>query len=53
MKHELSSARCGGKLLPQWQIEVLGGGRIWYLVDEERKICWLKLVGRGHPKQTE
>lgn len=39
--------------LPQWQIEVTGGGRIWYLVDQERRTLWVKAAGTGHPKLTD
>jgi hypothetical protein len=42
-----------GKLYPQWQIEVTGGGRIWYLLDEERRTCWITYAGTGHPKATD
>lgn len=41
-----------GRTLPRWQIEVTGGGRIWYLLDEERHIVWLEYAGPGHPKVT-
>ena len=53
LKGELSTDTHGGKVLPQWQYEVTGGGRIWYLVDHETRICWLKLASTGHPKATE
>lgn len=43
----------GGRALPQWQFEVTGGGRAWYLVDHESRICWLKHAGTGHPKETD
>lgn len=42
-----------GESYPQWQIEVLGGGRVWYLLDEERRTCWVNYAGTGHPKATE
>lgn len=53
LHRDLSSGVHAGRELPQWQLEVLGGGRIWYLLDDERRTCWIKLAGRGHPKQTE
>lgn len=42
-----------GRRLPKWQYEVTGGGRIWYLLDEERRTLWLMYAGTGHPKQTD
>ena len=30
-----------------------GAGRVWYCIDEHRRIVWLTLVPAGHPKQTE
>ncbi|WP_406187598.1 hypothetical protein [Streptomyces sp. NBC_01006] len=37
----------------QWQIEVTGGGRIWYLVDMARDTCWITVAGTGHPRATD
>jgi hypothetical protein len=42
-----------GRELEQWQYEVTGAGRIWYLVDDERHTVWLTLVTADHPKTTE
>ncbi|MDK1475427.1 hypothetical protein QNO07_18720 [Streptomyces sp. 549] len=53
MKRELATGVHAGRELPQWQLEVLNGGRVWYLLDAEKRICWVKLASRGHPKQTE
>ena len=39
--------------MQQWQIEVTGGGRIWYLVDTRRRVLWIKAAGTAHPKETE
>jgi len=39
--------------LEQWQIEVTGGGRIWYLVDDDARTVWLVEAGTGHPRATE
>lgn len=43
----------GGRTLPRWQIEVTGSGRVWYLVDADRRTVWITLAGTGHPKATE
>jgi hypothetical protein len=39
--------------LEQWQYEVTGGGRIWYLVDEAQQTVWIRYAGTGHPKATD
>lgn len=53
LKHDLKFGTYQGKTYPQWQIEVTGGGRIWYLLDEERRTCWVTLASVGHPKATD
>jgi len=42
-----------GETLEQWQYEVTGAGRIWYLVDEVKHVVWVTWAGTGHPKKTE
>jgi hypothetical protein len=42
-----------GRRLEQWQYEVTGAGRIWYLVDDEQRTCWVTHAGPGHPKATD
>jgi hypothetical protein len=39
--------------LEQWQYEVTGGGRIWYLVDIDKNTVWITYAGAGHPKATD
>ncbi|GAA1675210.1 hypothetical protein ACFTSF_02275 [Kribbella sp. NPDC056951] len=39
--------------LEQWQYEVTGGGRIWYLVDTDKNTVWITYAGTGHPKATD
>lgn len=53
LKGSLATGTHGGQELPQWQIEVTGGGRIWYLLDADRQTVWLMFAGAGHPKGTE
>jgi hypothetical protein len=50
---DLSTVRVGDKLLDHWQIEVTGGGRVWYLVDPDKTTVWIDYAGPGHPKATE
>jgi hypothetical protein len=42
-----------GHTMPRWQIEVTSGGRIWYVVDEQKRTVWVVYAGPGHPKATE
>lgn len=49
----LATATHQGCQLPQWQIEVTGAGRIWYVVDVAKRAVWITLATTGHPKQTE
>jgi len=53
LKGDLATGLHGGRELPQWEIEVTGGGRIFYLLDEERHTVWVKTASTGHPKVTE
>jgi hypothetical protein len=41
------------ELLPQWQYEVTGSGRIWYLVDEQRRRVIVMYASTRHPKATD
>lgn len=53
LKGDLATGPHGGRQLPQWQIEVTGGGRVIYLLDVDKHIVWVKYAGVGHPKITE
>jgi len=39
--------------LEQWQIEVTGGGRIHYVIDDDKRTVFIKAASTGHPKKTE
>jgi hypothetical protein len=43
----------GGRPLDQWQYEITGAGRIWYCIDDERRVVHLTLAKVGHPRQTD
>ncbi len=49
----LNIGTIGRRTLPQWQIEVTSGGRIWYLLDDERHTVWVEYASTKHPKETE
>ena len=42
-----------GKDLEQWQFEVTSAGRIWYCIDDARRVVWMNDCSMGHPKATE
>lgn len=42
-----------GEPLPQWQIEVTSGGRIWYLLDAGHRRVVVTYASPGHPKATD
>ncbi|MEV0054838.1 hypothetical protein ACWEV3_28730 [Saccharopolyspora sp. NPDC003752] len=53
LRGSLGSGAFEGRMLPRWQIEVTGGGRIWYLVDAQQRTVWIVVAGNAHPKATE
>jgi hypothetical protein len=53
LKGSLASASWKGQELERWQYEVTGGGRIWYVIDDERRTVWFTYAGTGHPRATE
>lgn len=50
---DLGSRVVAGELLDQWQIEVTGGGRIWYCIDDAAHRIVIVLASTKHPKLTE
>lgn len=52
LKGDLATRSVGGRVHEQWQYEVTGAGRIWYCIDDERRVVYLTLVTVGHPRQT-
>ncbi|MFD0225405.1 hypothetical protein ACWGPD_24720 [Streptomyces hirsutus] len=53
LKGGLAHGTHRGQTCEQWQIEVTGGGRIWYLLDTARDTCWITFAGTGHPRATD
>lgn len=49
LKGSLTHGTHRGQTCEQWQIEVTGGGHIWYLLDTARETCWITFAGTGHP----
>lgn len=52
LKGSLATGVWKGQALERWQYEVTGGGRVWYLVDDERRTAWITYAGTGHPRET-
>ncbi|MFY1695425.1 MULTISPECIES: hypothetical protein [unclassified Solwaraspora] len=53
LKGSLATGSWKGQVYERWQYEVTGGGRIWYLVDDDRRTAWLTYAGTGHPRETD
>lgn len=53
LKGNLKNGKHKGEELPQWQYEVTGAGRVWYLVDEKNRLLVLTQAGPGHPGATD
>jgi hypothetical protein len=53
LRGDFAARSVGGRVLEQWQFEVTGAGRIWYAIDDERRVVYLTLATVGHPRQTE
>jgi hypothetical protein len=53
LKAALATRSVGGALLEQWQYEVTGAGRLWYAIDDRKRVVWLTFASVGHPRQTD
>lgn len=53
LKAGFASAVHGGVVMEQWQYEVTGAGRIWYLIDDDARTLWLTHAAPGHPRATD
>jgi hypothetical protein len=52
LKGSLATGGWKGQRLERWQY-VTGGGRIWYLIDDDRCTAWITYAGTGHPRETD
>jgi mRNA-degrading endonuclease RelE of RelBE toxin-antitoxin system len=41
LRGSLGTRKLDSRELEQWQIEVMGGARIWYLVDDDKHTVWV------------
>ncbi|MFD6325421.1 hypothetical protein ACR6C2_20655 [Streptomyces sp. INA 01156] len=53
LRGRLATANLRGQDLAQWEYEVTAGGRVRYLVDEERRTVHLVYASTRHPKDTD
>jgi len=53
LRDQVAYVAQGSRKLRQWQIEVTGGGRVWYAPDAERRIVWVTYASPRHPKVTD
>ncbi|WP_217918976.1 hypothetical protein [Actinomadura sp. BRA 177] len=53
LRGDLATRGHNGRDLEQWEYEVTSGGRVRYLVDDEKRIVWLVYASPRHPKDTE
>ncbi|WP_424893305.1 hypothetical protein [Streptomyces sp. XH2] len=53
LKGELARGTHRGEAMDRWQIEVTAGGRIWYLLDVQRRTVWIDHASTSHPKATD
>jgi hypothetical protein len=53
LKGSYATGTYRGQPFPQWPIEVTSGGRIWYLVDPERRRVVVMYASPRHPKATD
>jgi hypothetical protein len=53
LRGDLATKVIDGKPCEQWELEVTGGGRIFYAIDDDRRTIWITYAGPGHPKATE
>ncbi|MGW0122330.1 hypothetical protein [Streptomyces sp. NPDC003327] len=53
LRGRLATGTLGGRTYPQWEFEVTAGGRVRYLVDEQRRTVHLVYAAPRHPKDTD
>lgn len=53
LRGDLSTRVIDGRVMEQWEIEVTGGGRIFYAIDDDKHAVWITVASCGHPKVTD
>ena len=53
LRGDLARHRHNGRDLEQWEYEVTSGGRVRYVIDDDKRIVWLIYASPRHPKDTD
>lgn len=53
LKGSLATRTLKGVEMEQWQHEISGAGRIWFLIDDKNRTVWVMEVNPGHPSKTD
>jgi hypothetical protein len=53
LRGALATRLIDGVSCDHWELEVTGGGRIFYAIDDSRHTVWITVAGTGHPKVTD
>src|SRR5581483_8345093 len=53
LRGSVGTRTVNGEDMEQWQYEVTGGGRLWYVIDDAHGTVWLTEATTDHPKATE
>jgi hypothetical protein len=53
LKGDLATGKYAGRDLEQWQYEITGSGRVWFLIDDKQRKLWLTSIEPGHPSKTD
>jgi len=52
LRGDLATRVLQGRTMERWQHEITAGGRVWFLIDEEKHTIWIDEVHLGHPAKT-
>jgi hypothetical protein len=52
LRGDLATHRHNGHDMEQWEYEVTSGGRVRYVVDDDKRTVWLIYASPRHPKDT-
>jgi hypothetical protein len=52
LRGDLASHRHNGRDMEQWEYEVTSGGRVRYVIDDDKHTVWLIYASPRHPKDT-
>ena len=53
LRGDLARHRRNGHDMEQWENEVTSGGRVRYVIDDDKRTVWLIYASPRHPKDTD